>query len=133
MRHLVELELEGNQLEDFFSDVNIRLDSLQYLNLNQNKLSFIPESIPKMPRLSTLHIAINQLVDVRVLCNPSMRHLQVLDVSNNRIHEIPWALPYFLEDLNFLNVQNNEITKLPHMLGLHTKLKSLQVGGNPLK
>lgn len=59
MKHLAEIELEGNYLEDFFSDVNIRLDSLQYLNLNKNKLSFIPESVPKMPKLIILHMALN--------------------------------------------------------------------------
>lgn len=38
-----------------------------------------------------------------------------------------------MESLGFLNLQNNAITKLPHMLGLHTKLKSLNVQGNPIK
>ena len=57
----------------------------------------------------------------------------MIDFSGNQISELPRALPYFLAELNFLNVENNSIGQIPHIIGLHNKLKNLQIGGNPQK
>ena len=72
MSWLVELELNGNQLSDFFSDLghSIRLDSLSYLNLNQNRFNQIPESLRLLPNLKTLHMAMNNIDSVQRICHP---------------------------------------------------------------
>lgn len=136
MNSLVELELNANRLTSFFDHLgpNVTLRNLSYLNLNQNQFSNIPSVIVYLPKLSTLHMAMNRLTEVQMICSPTFKeNLQVLDVSSNKITELPRALPFYLANLNHLNIENNEIRQLPNLLGLHQNLKNLQVNGNPLK
>jgi Leucine-rich repeat (LRR) protein len=58
-----------------------------------------------------------------------------VDLGNNKLKEIPIALVHYLQNLTLLNIQNNDITDrgVPHLLGNHKTLKTLQIDGNPLK
>jgi len=77
----------------------------------------------------------NKIGDVKELCRKQFTKLEVVDLGNNKIKEIPIALVHYLTNLNLLNIQNNDISDrgIPHLLGLHKTLKTLQIDGNPLK
>ncbi|CAI2384285.1 unnamed protein product [Moneuplotes crassus] len=135
MAGLKELEIGDNpSLGGFFTDKSIiRLESLSYLNLSNTGLTAIPLTLKKLPNLATLHLSHNNITDIKELCREEFTGLKVLDLSLNKVTEIPKAFAYFLIELNFLNVVNNELKRLPHNLGFHKTLKTVQLDGNPLK
>ena len=59
--------------------------------------------------------------------------MEILDIGNNRIVEIPIALPYFMAKLTTLAAVNNDLMNLPHWLGHHKTISSVNVEGNPMK
>ena len=75
----------------------------------------------------------NKLTDVRELCREEFGNLEVIDVGNNRIGEIPIAFPFYLAKLTTLAMVNNDCITLPHWLGFHKTIQSVNVEGNPLK
>ena len=79
-----------------------------FLNLNYKKLKEIPEWIKKFNRLVSLHVACNDITEIKNL--NTLIHLKNLDLSNNKIEKIEW-----LENLINLKVllsQNNKIKKI---------------------
>lgn len=75
----------------------------------------------------------NKLTDVKELCRPQFAKLEVIDIGNNNVSEIPIALPYYLAKMTTLAMVNNDCITLPHWLGFHKSIQSVNVEGNPLK
>ena len=111
----------------------MELHSLSYLSLNRNALSKVPSICKYLPALKQLHLHMNKLTDVKELCRPQFGSLEVIDIGNNRIAEIPIALPFYLAKMTTLAMVNNDCLNLPHWLGFHKSIQSVNVEGNPLK
>jgi len=77
------------------------------LNLHNNNLTSLPESISKLT------------------------NLQILDLSENRITELPSSIGKLTKLVN-LNLSGNKITKLPSFIGKLTQLMTLDLGCNNL-
>ena len=77
------------------------------LNLHNNNLTSLPESISKLT------------------------NLQILDLSENRITELPSSIGKLTNLVN-LNLSENKITKLPSFIGKLTQLMTLDLGVNQL-
>lgn len=96
MSTLESIELEKNKLTSFFDDeefdqLTVRLDSLTYINLNGNQLSEIPKLLQFVPNLAQLHMHMNKVVSLNVLCRDRFNSLEVLDLGGNKIAEVPVA------------------------------------------
>ena len=70
---------------------------------------------------------------MKELCRPQFASLEVIDVGNNRISEIPIALVFYLAKMTTLAAVNNDLSSLPHWLGFHKTIQSVNVEGNPMK
>lgn len=75
----------------------------------------------------------NKLTSLEELCRPAFSGLEVLDVGNNKIREVSVAFVHFLKNLGNLCMINNDLAQVPHLLGFHKSLHTLQLDGNPLK
>jgi hypothetical protein len=103
MNFLINLDLSHNQLTRF--ENNIRLHSIQKINISHNKLTELSKEIG------------------------SMRKLQILDASNNLLLTVPKGLTN-LTNLEELNLKNNQLTELPLLLFKLKKLKVLNLQNN---
>eukprot|EP00826_Nyctotherus_ovalis_P033329 TRINITY_DN2694_c0_g1_i9.p1 TRINITY_DN2694_c0_g1~~TRINITY_DN2694_c0_g1_i9.p1 ORF type:complete len:323 (-),score=86.16 TRINITY_DN2694_c0_g1_i9:85-1053(-) len=136
LTHLRLIELKGNLLKDFLPKVHmheIRLQSLEMLDLSNNQLTQIPSVLKHLKKLSTLILAYNQIKDIRKLCRKEFEGLYVVDLSNNKVEVIPNTFAAYLKSVQNINFLNNDIAKLPHNIGLLEQLKTIQVDGNPMK
>lgn len=96
MTSLESLELEKNKLTGFFDDeehnqLTVRLESLTYINLNGNQLSEIPKLLQYVPNLAQLHMHMNKVSSLNVLCRDRFNSLEVLDLGGNKVTEVPVA------------------------------------------
>jgi len=133
---LQSIELKGNLLKDFLAKIppyEIKLQSLEMVDLSNNRLTQIPSVLKHLKKLSTLILAYNQIESIEKLCRKEFEGLYVIDLSNNKIEVIPNAFGVHLKNLQNLNLLNNDIAKLPHNIGLLTQLKTIQIDGNPFK
>ncbi|XP_075932530.1 DISP complex protein LRCH3 isoform X9 [Anarhichas minor] len=125
-------DLSRNRLSELPLDVCV-LVSLESLNLYQNCLRSLPESLLNLQALTYLNLSRNQLsvlpvvvctlpLKVLIACNNKLvslpeevgqlRHLTELDVSCNEIQTLPCQLGQ-LEALRDLNIRRNHLVQLP--------------------
>lgn len=84
------LDIHNNEIKSLPESIG-ELESLQVLNLENNKLSKLPNSIGNLSRLQTLHLKGNRLKELPTsLC--SMKCLRMLDIRENRITTLPRQL-----------------------------------------
>lgn len=127
---------------------------LKKLNLSENKLSTIPDSIGKLKALTTLHLYDNHLQEIpQSLTNlnnltwlnvgkneittipgyiTNLKKIQILSLSGNKIKEIP----EFIQKLNKLkeiHLNYNEIEEIPEFIGNITSLTQILLSNNQIK
>ena len=155
---LLQLSLTENQLESLPKELG-SLQRLRLLDVSRNSLTSLPTSLFLLPALQTLLMAHNSLsnssfpADLQVPVLPSLHQL---DVAGNQLTSLPAFLthtPHLAElriahnslssldadliggmaSLRLLEAHNNQLLTLPHQLASCSKLKTLQLEGNPLK
>jgi internalin A len=148
--NVTDLDLSGLKLKSL-PDSLARLE-LQGLNLDENQLTTIPDSVLQLGNLEGLYMMQNQMVNVpdslhrlrnlRVLVLHEnqiatfsdsllqLTSLERLDLSDNRITAIPNSLTQ-LRNLDTLDLSYNQITAIPDSLTQLTKLTLLDLHGNP--
>ena len=117
------LNLRDNQIKVIPDSIG-NLKSLEYLDLRENQIELIPESIGLNVSLKVLWLSNNKIKNIPGSIG-SLKLLEVLDLENNYIQEIPETLSE-LKSLYYLNVRNNPIEQLPESIKA-LELKSLQM------
>jgi Leucine-rich repeat (LRR) protein len=113
MSSLESLELEKNKLAGFFDDeehnqLSVKLDNLTYINFNGNQLSEVPKLLQFVPNLAQLHMHMNKVSSLNILCRDRFNSLEVLDLGGNKVAEVPVAFVKFLQNLTQLVLINND-------------------------
>jgi len=149
---LVELRISRNSLSSLslansltccFKDTSSTfVRSLSYIDLSGNQLKWVPAAFSKLPLLSTLILANNMIITLKLICQDGtdcgwpcdgFKSLENLDLSGNKINDLA-DLPSSLASstrIRRLSLANNELTTIPPTLGLLQDLTSIDLRGNP--
>ncbi|PYC17652.1 NEL-type E3 ubiquitin ligase domain-containing protein [Pseudomonas mosselii] len=156
--HISELVMAGMGLDQLPASFLHCFQSLRTLNLNNNQLTALPESIADLPRLRALHLMGNRIRmgehDQQQLANLSRLHL--LDLSRNpirsmalRFHQLPQLATLRLNHCGMLSIpggiercgmllvadlRNNLISNIPpELLRMPWEFRHhLRIRGNPI-
>ncbi|XP_070154848.1 leucine-rich repeat-containing protein 15-like [Polyergus mexicanus] len=154
---LVYLNLSINKITHLHTETFEKLQSLRSLDLSLNNLENIPQissevlsilslncnnitknltinSFAKMPKLTKLLLAGNQIDEINVPTFAHLSLLEILDLSRNKLSFIPEGLSESLTSLKYLNVEDNQFTSL-ESLSLTSVLPLMEVylAMNPLE
>lgn len=100
---------------------------MQLQSLDSFRLTIaISVSIPSLvlPKLGTLDLSFNKLVDFPEVCIESFSNLSEVNLQNNEITEIPHQIDQ-LVGLKHLNLSVNQIGSVPKSLATISKLKGI--------
>ncbi|XP_034948886.1 LOW QUALITY PROTEIN: leucine-rich repeat-containing protein 47-like [Chelonus insularis] len=127
-----ELVLSGSTISQRISssglDINLfDLNSLNYLNINQTCLQFIPDEIEKLTNLTTLVLHSNKLKKIPTTIKNLVK-LKILDCSYNQLETIPDEISALIQ-ITSINLNSNSLKTLP-CLKFNTKLSSLNLSNN---
>ncbi|KAG5308882.1 SCRIB protein, partial [Pseudoatta argentina] len=145
--------LQALQVADFSSNPIPSLEALQSLELRENLLKSLPESLSQLLKLERLDLGDNEIEELPAhigqlpalqelwLDHNQLQHLPpeigelktlaCLDVSENRLEDLPDEIGG-LESLTDLHLSQNVIEKLPDGLGELKKLTILKIDQNRL-
>lgn len=109
------------------------LKNLRCLDLSNNHMRDLPDSIGQLSQLSELKLANNQITKIPLgLLNGSLKHsLQALDLSSNQLVMLPPQITDFTNMVH-LKVCDNQLRCLPGHIGEMTRLRYLFAGNNQL-
>lgn len=99
------------------------------LDLHQNNFQ-VYSAVPRAPKLDTISLGYNQLVDVLNLSNAC--NLTVLDLHSNKLLDLPESILQ-MGNLKTLTLTNNELRDLDPRVSLLEDLVRINIEGNPLK
>lgn len=104
---------------------------MQNLNLSNNQLSVLPESIGNLGALVELDVSSNDLEELPQGIG-KLSKLTKVDASYNRLTLFPHAL-FGCNNLAVLNLEENDIGSVPSEIALKlTNLQHLLLDGNPI-
>mmetsp|Transcript_25567 Transcript_25567/g.54234 ORF Transcript_25567/g.54234 Transcript_25567/m.54234 type:complete len:489 (+) Transcript_25567:246-1712(+) len=152
---LQSLDLSRNNIATFASDEVFRGcsgTSMTYLNLEGNRLTYLPASLLCLEGLQVLIASNNQLTSLPDVLLQTCEKLETLKCDSNLLTTLPGGpdpstgamssvktlscaynklveLPAWVESVTALDASENSIRKFPFT---GEKLKSLNLGGNPL-
>nr|XP_060631570.1 leucine-rich repeat-containing protein 69 [Anolis sagrei ordinatus] len=107
------------------------LQNLVLLNLNNNRLTYLPPEIQRLQNLECMSLDNNQLRTLpKEFC--CLRKLRELHLSHNSITAIPEDIEY-LTKLKILILSRNQVANLPDGLCKMKRLRILDVAGNNIQ
>ncbi|XP_070154805.1 podocan-like [Polyergus mexicanus] len=154
---LVYLNLSINKITHLHAETFKKLQSLRSLDLSLNNLENVPQissevlsilslncnnitknltinSFVKMPKLTKLLLAGNQIDEINVPTFAHLSLLEILDLSRNKLSFIPEGLSESLTSLKYLNVEDNQFTSLESLsLTSMSPLMEVYLAMNPLE
>lgn len=130
--NLTYLKIEGLSVidDDNFFWIG-KLRNLVCLELNNQKIRQIPESIVNLEQLEELHLHNNKIEEIPEYI-ALLKSLLLLDLSNNRINGVNKKIGQ-LKNLVWLNLSNNKLTAFPKDLLQLSNLERLDLSGNIIK
>ncbi len=129
---LAKLIINGCQMQKFDCRI-LKLTNLTALNLSDNTLSELPESLDTLLNLKELNLSKNKFKNVPpCLFNPILKsNLRFLDMSSNTLESLPVQI-CLLENLTNLRLDDNKITALPYNIGMLKSLRYLSIAQNSI-
>uniref|UniRef100_UPI002636BAF0 leucine-rich repeat domain-containing protein n=1 Tax=uncultured Psychrobacter sp. TaxID=259303 RepID=UPI002636BAF0 len=119
LTNLAALDVRNNILSELPESIG-RLTNLESLIIGDNNLSELPESIGQLTNLWCLKIEDNNLSELPESIG-RLTNLEVLDVRNNNLSELPESIGQ-LTNLRYLSIGNNNLSELPESIGQLTNL-----------
>ncbi|XP_019383458.1 PREDICTED: leucine-rich repeat-containing protein 69 isoform X2 [Gavialis gangeticus] len=131
LEKLTLLNLNNNRLKYLPPEIH-RLENLEYMSLNNNQIGSIPKELCSLEKLSELHLSYNCLITVPEEIG-YMTNLRMLCLSRNQIEVLPDGLCK-LRKLRILDIAGNRIRVFPTAMEdlLLMELKELYCEDNPL-
>lgn len=126
---ITELDLPDLDLRVLPPEIS-RFGQLQRLNLRNNQLQWLPNTLFALTELQNLDLRNNKL---RLLPAEigALAKLKILDLQNNMLQALPdafWTLP----ELEWLNLNDNHLGVLPDKIKALNQLKGLGLKSNQL-
>ena len=112
----------------------LKLSHLKVLDLSNNKLSALCESLDTLESLRCLHLANNcfQRLPPSICSGETAKRIGMLDLSGNQIKFLPIKF-LDLKNLYTFKLDQNQLEFLPSNFGHFKCLKCLHLSGNKLK
>jgi len=124
-----KLDLSQNNLTSLPESIG-RLTNLQELNLESNKLTSLPESIGRLTNLEFLYLIGNRLTSLPESIG-RLTNLVSIQLRQNNLTSLPESIGR-LTKLEMLELSQNNLTSLPESIGRLTNLKHLYLYDNNL-
>ncbi|ANJ68130.1 protein kinase [Halothiobacillus diazotrophicus] len=116
-------------LTEFPREIFELADTLEILDLSGNRLTDLPDDLPRLHRLRILFCSDNRFTQLPAVLGRCPR-LEMIGFKANQIRHVPGdALPV---DLRWLILTDNRITSLPADIGQCQRLQKLMLAGNRL-
>jgi len=129
---LTSLSLAFNRFTSCLSSEIGKFTRLQTIDLRNNQLTDLPESLSNLTRLREITLSVNRFVALpSVLFN--IPTLETILAADNRITEIPIDDLRKMNNLQILDLQNNSIGQVPPELSLLPALRALELSGNTFR
>ncbi len=116
-------------LETFPRELFDLADSLEVLDLSGNRLSSLPDDLPRLHKLRVIFCSDNLFTELPAVLG-QCPNLSMVGFKANQIHTVPAAA--FPKALRWLILTDNQIHSLPPELGHCTQLQKLMLAGNRL-
>ncbi|QDO94695.1 protein kinase [Formosa sediminum] len=105
-------------------------DTLEILDLSDNKLSSLPERISELKQLKIIFFARNAFTEYPTVLG-NFPNLNMIGFKSNQIHTV--AEHIFPPKLNWLILTDNAIKTLPQSIGNCTQLQKCALAGNKIE
>lgn len=112
--NLSGMSLTDDDLDSLMANMQ-QINKLQLLNLGNNLLTTLPETIATLTDLTKLLLTENQFTALPATIG-SFSKLRILDVSENDLSTLPRTIGN-LTNLEWLNVFGNKLTSVPDTIG----------------
>ena len=106
------------------------LESLTYLDLEQNQLSFLPDLFGSLTSLTGLVLNNNKFLKYPEIIN-KLENLKYLKLSSNALEIIPNSISN-LENLRYLMIDQCELREMPIEIGELSSLRYINISKNPI-
>jgi hypothetical protein len=117
-------------LSEFPREIFDLADSLEILNLSGNKLSSLPDDLPKLHKLRVIFCSENDFIELPKVLG-KCQNLEMIGFKANKIVHVPASsLP---QQLRWLILTDNQVADLPAGLGACSRLQKLMLAGNRLQ
>ncbi|WP_159023546.1 leucine-rich repeat-containing protein kinase family protein [Formosa sp. L2A11] len=117
-------------LTSFPEEIFALAETLEVLDLSDNKLSSLPESISQLKQLKIIFFARNNFTTYPTVLG-NCPNLNMIGFKSNHIHTVPEHV--FPPKLNWLILTDNKITILPKSIGDCTLLQKCALAGNKIE
>jgi hypothetical protein len=129
-KNVVKLNLSNNNLSHLPNSIKI-FKSLNTLWLNNNNITDLPESMGDLTALEKLYLAQNELASLPQSFG-NLKSLKYLDLSENNFLTLPDSISN-LNSLKYLNLSENKINYIPKSIGNLKALEELLLEANIVK
>jgi len=114
-------------LTEFPREIFELADTLEVLNLTGNRLSELPDDLPRLSKLKILFCSANEFRQLPAVVGRCPA-LEMIGFKSNRIGSVTELPP----SLRWLILTDNRLERLPASLGRCTRLQKLMLAGNRL-
>jgi Protein tyrosine and serine/threonine kinase/Leucine rich repeat len=116
-------------LTEFPREIFDLADSLEILNLSGNKLSCLPDDLPRLHKLRIIFCSDNLFTELPAVLG-QCKSLTMVGFKANQINNVPDAA--LAPTLRWLILTDNRIQSLPSSIGKCTQMQKLMLAGNQL-